>query len=511
MVDVNKIQVLYHNRPVGILQMDSSRGVCVFEYDKSWLAGGFSLSPTELPLQSGLFYADKDKLGGVFATFEDSLPDGYGLYLLDRILRKLGSSLNELTPLQRLSIIGNLSEKESSLEEREQLNALHSQMLQIITRVSDMQTSLEHPEERAKNSVSSRYELNSKGELALPAVNSEELTSDVVVQRRTDSPTSNLVVFFIDDNEDFLKFAKARLYNVYDFHAYNNTRKAAEDLANITADLVVCKQEMPGMTGSELCNLLKMKPTTEKVKFVLMTDTTLTPQDMKSMNITLAADDYLAKPFNLQEAVMRFNTLLGLGPAAIDTNLIEGAETRRLESRNASMTTASESIDTYSDAITDNGGDDDEMNIVETSVRKKNMPVKQENALANIVTDEVSESLMGDFSMVDAMDQQLLKNIEQYVLQNMSRGQINLEEMANAMGMGRVPFFHKVRALVNKTPAELVRDLRLKHACILLKRTNINMSELATNVGFLTAENFIKVFKEKFGLSPLEYRLKHRK
>jgi transcriptional regulator GlxA family with amidase domain len=37
------------------------------------------------------------------------------------------------------------------------------------------------------------------------------------------------------------------------------------------------------------------------------------------------------------------------------------------------------------------------------------------------------------------------------------------------------------------------------------------MSELAVNVGFMTAENFIKIFKEKFGLSPLEYRLKHRK
>lgn len=107
MLDVKKIQVLYRNQPVGILQMDSAHGVCVFEYDKPWLAEGFSLSPTELPLQSGLFYADKDKLGGVFATFEDSLPDGYGLYLLDRILRKQGSSLQELTPLQRLSIIGN--------------------------------------------------------------------------------------------------------------------------------------------------------------------------------------------------------------------------------------------------------------------------------------------------------------------------------------------------------------------------------------------------------------------
>ena len=105
--DVKKIQVLYQDLHVGTLQMDSSLGVCVFEYEKSWLAGGLSLSPTELPLQSGLFYANKDKLDGVFAVFEDSLPDGYGLYLLDRILKKNHTSLRELTPLQRLSIIGN--------------------------------------------------------------------------------------------------------------------------------------------------------------------------------------------------------------------------------------------------------------------------------------------------------------------------------------------------------------------------------------------------------------------
>jgi AraC-like DNA-binding protein len=234
---------------------------------------------------------------------------------------------------------------------------------------------------------------------------------------------------------------------------------------------------------------------------------------MKNMDITLSADDYLPKPFNIQEAVMRFNSLLGLGPVAIDSNLIEGAETRRLESRNASMTTASESMDIQSGSLVETtaSNSDDEMNIVETTIQSKNMTAKQGGALANIITNELSEDMMGDFSMVDAMDQQLLKNIEQYVLQNMSRGQINLEEMAKAMGMGRVPFLHKVRNITSKTPAELVRDLRLKHACILLKRTNINMSELATNVGFMTAENFIKVFKETFGLSPLEYRLKHRK
>lgn len=155
MVDVKKIQVLYRNLPVGILQMDASRGVCVFEYEKSWLADGFSLSPTELPLQSGLTYADKDKLGGVFATFEDSLPDGYGLYLLDRILRKQGSSLEEITPLQRLSIIGNGGmgaltyqpvmtgfQAQAELEGEQQLDYLQEEALKVLSEKSGGDASL---------------------------------------------------------------------------------------------------------------------------------------------------------------------------------------------------------------------------------------------------------------------------------------------------------------------------------------------------------------------------------
>ncbi len=155
MVDVKKIQVLYRNLPVGILQMDASRGVCVFEYEKSWLADGFSLSPTELPLQSGLMYADKDKLGGVFATFEDSLPDGYGLYLLDRILRKQGFSLEELTPLQRLSIIGNGGmgaltyqpvmtgfQAQAELEGEQQLDFLQEEALKVLSEKSGGDASL---------------------------------------------------------------------------------------------------------------------------------------------------------------------------------------------------------------------------------------------------------------------------------------------------------------------------------------------------------------------------------
>ena len=419
-------------------------------------------------------------------------------------------------PMIRMtSIISNLSENEKSLEEREQLNALHSQMLQVITRVSDMQMALENPEEKAKQSIHNRFELNSKGEMQLLEDNSGALTSEIRARRTTDSPTGKFVVIFIDDNEEFLKFVNHRLINVYDFHVYNNIHKAAEDLETMKADLIICKEDMPGLRGSQLCNQLKMDPSRAKMKFVLMTDGALTAKDMKDLDITLSADEYLAKPFNLQDAVMRFNKLLGLGFVEIDDNLIEGAETRRLESLNSSMTTATESINMNGMESSSEMDDmDEEIQMVTARAKTEdNAPTAPNNELLEQITAAMAEESatgLSDMSMNSAVDQRLMMNIEQYVLQNMSRGQISLEEMATAMGMGRVPFFHKVRNLTGKTPTELVRDLRLKHACILLKRTNINMSELAVNIGFVTAENFINVFKEKFGVSPLEYRLKYR-
>ena len=134
-----------------------------------------------------------------------------------------------------------------------------------------------------------------------------------------------------------------------------------------------------------------------------------------------------------------------------------------------------------------------------------------EQQTENVLMKYYDNKTIGDYSMNSIMDQQLMRNVEQFVLQNMSRGQISLDEMASALGMGRVPFFHKIRTITTKTPAEVVREIRLKHACHLLVTTNINMSELAINVGFMTAENFINIFKEKYGMTPLEYRLKNKR
>ncbi len=411
-------------------------------------------------------------------------------------------------PMSRMTtIIMNLSEKESTLEEREQLNTLHSQMLQIITRVSDMQMALENPEEKAKKNVHRFYELNSNGEMSLPEVLNDELTSEIRPYQN-ELPSAKFRVVFIDNNQEFTQFIYSRLKYVYDFHPFDNIRKAAAEIEATMPDLVVCKQDMDDFTGSELCNNIKMHPTLNKIKFVLVTDAKLSGKEMMNQNITMGADDYLAKPFNIQEAVMRFNRLLGIGPIEVNSDLIEGAETRELEDRNSSMTTATESMDL---ATIDASGaleEDEQLRAVTLRVVRNHSNDAIEN---NYTFGSDNEEMYEKYSMSDTMDQQLLNSIEQYVQQNMNRGTINLEDMAAAMGMSMKPLFQKVREITGKTPAEVVRDLRLKHACILLQRTNINMSELANHIGFATGEHFINIFKERFGMSPSEYRLKYRR
>lgn len=153
--EIQKIQVLFRKQKVGQLQFDPAKRVCVFEYDKDWLASGFSISPTELPLQSGLLFADKDRRDGCFAVFEDSLPDGYGLCLLERILRNQNATLKDLNPLQRLSIIGKSGmgalsylpvmpgiQKQREIEDTKQLEMFQEEALKVLSEKEEGDVSL---------------------------------------------------------------------------------------------------------------------------------------------------------------------------------------------------------------------------------------------------------------------------------------------------------------------------------------------------------------------------------
>lgn len=105
MKDNRTLQVLYNGRLVGSLALTSGRKIA-FQYDEEWLASGFSISPFSLPLKEQVFLPTKEYFGGLFGVFCDSLPDGWGNLLLNRMLRKKGIKAEEMTMLNRLAIVG---------------------------------------------------------------------------------------------------------------------------------------------------------------------------------------------------------------------------------------------------------------------------------------------------------------------------------------------------------------------------------------------------------------------
>lgn len=90
--------------PVGTLAED--RGRVFFEYAAEFLATGLDLSPFRLPFEPGLFEHRDREFGPLPGLFDDSLPDGWGLLLMDRHFRSLGRNVAEISPLDRLAWLG---------------------------------------------------------------------------------------------------------------------------------------------------------------------------------------------------------------------------------------------------------------------------------------------------------------------------------------------------------------------------------------------------------------------
>lgn len=113
-----------------------------FQYDPDFIEKSLWLSPYKLPLKIDLFEHKDKAFGPIFGLFDDSLPDGWGLMLMDRYLRGRGYSIEKLSILDRLSFLGSrtmgalcyrpvIEEKTESKDDFD-LNSLYNQSRKII-------------------------------------------------------------------------------------------------------------------------------------------------------------------------------------------------------------------------------------------------------------------------------------------------------------------------------------------------------------------------------------------
>ena len=107
--------------------------------------------------------------------------------------------------------------------------------------------------------------------------------------------------------------------------------------------------------------------------------------------------------------------------------------------------------------------------------------------------------------------QQALEKAIDFVKENLSDTDLNIEKMSSVLNLSRVHLYRKLKALTNQNPTEFVRTIRLKQAAWLLSQGKLNISEVAYMVGFNSHQYFTNSFQKYYNMSPTEFSRKSEK
>lgn len=102
-------------------------------------------------------------------------------------------------------------------------------------------------------------------------------------------------------------------------------------------------------------------------------------------------------------------------------------------------------------------------------------------------------------------EETFLSSVLACIEKNIGNQDFTVEALASHACMTRGNLHLKLKNLTGKTPVELIKTMRMKRACELMKETNLSIADIAEQTGFQTPGYFITVFKNHFGETPGHY------
>jgi signal transduction histidine kinase/ligand-binding sensor domain-containing protein/CheY-like chemotaxis protein len=103
-------------------------------------------------------------------------------------------------------------------------------------------------------------------------------------------------------------------------------------------------------------------------------------------------------------------------------------------------------------------------------------------------------------------DRLFMEKIHTVMASHLRDAQFPVDDFAKEMNMGRTLFYKKIKGITNYSPNEYFRIIRLKKATELLNNSEMNVAEIAYEVGFNDPDYFSKSFKKQFGVTPSQFR-----
>jgi YesN/AraC family two-component response regulator len=106
---------------------------------------------------------------------------------------------------------------------------------------------------------------------------------------------------------------------------------------------------------------------------------------------------------------------------------------------------------------------------------------------------------------VENPDDKFLQRLMRILEENIMDADFNVSSLVREIGMSRPVLFRKTKMLTGLSVIDLIRNVRLKKAEMLLKQKKLSISEVAFTVGFSDPKYFSKSFRNQFGKPPSQY------
>ena len=106
---------------------------------------------------------------------------------------------------------------------------------------------------------------------------------------------------------------------------------------------------------------------------------------------------------------------------------------------------------------------------------------------------------------ITPLDEQFVQKALTLVEEHMADSDYSVEQLSSDLNMSRANLYKKMMNITGQSPHDFMRSIRLKRACQLLERSQMQVSEIAYAVGYSSPKRFSENFKAEYGVTPSEY------
>lgn len=111
-----------------------------------------------------------------------------------------------------------------------------------------------------------------------------------------------------------------------------------------------------------------------------------------------------------------------------------------------------------------------------------------------------------DQKAVNPMDEEFIEKVNAFIQNHFKDSQFQITDLCREVNLSRSQLYRKTKALLGENIGDYLQNKRLAHAEELLQKSELSISEIAYASGFSSPHYFATVFKQKYNMSPSQFR-----